>query len=239
MKKLSFWLLLPVILFFFSGCYTQVVTKYVTRDADGTEVVDSTVVATETPVVDTDFYVGYGYRYSGLDYYGGYQPYWYDGFYTPWYNPYRGYVIPFRSFMHRPFTHTPNWRFPFGHTPPRHFGTDWHMLQPKNPPRVVPHQKGPGRESVRDAIIKRDVGNTRYIPQRIQMPVSRSPQVRDMRQQRSNYTPMTRGNERNYPINTPTYSQPRTQSTPSYNPPANNGGNRSSGATRSDHGKSR
>lgn len=251
MRKLSLWLLLPVILFFSEGCYTQ----FVTHETEITVPDSATVNVTNNYDID---YVGYGYRYSGFGYYGGYQPYWYDGFYTPYYGPHRAYIYPWRPFIHRPIViHKPIWRFPFGKEPRRHFGTNWEILKPTNPPKhggMIGTPGGPRRESgsVRDAIIKRDgsnprfvpqreTQNTRLMPQRIQMPpTSRAPMTRDNNQrvgvsrnegQRNNYTPMSRGNERNYPINTPTFSQPQHNSSPA--PASNSGGSRSSGATRS------
>ena len=228
-------LLLPIILFFSEGCYTQ----FVTQETEITVPDSATVNVTNN--YDVDVYAGYGYRYTGLDYYGGYQPYWYDNYYTPYYNPYRAYIYPFRPFAHRPaIIHKPIWRMPFGKEPRKHFGTNWQILKPTNPPkhgRDIGQPKGPGRESVRSVIIKREAPQTRFGTQRVQMP-ARSPQVRDMRQgnsgQRNNYTPMSRGNERNYPMQRQTYTPPapQTHSAPAA-PAPSSGGNRSSGATRS------
>lgn len=210
------------------GCYTQIVTQETTIELPDS----ATVNITNNYDIE---YAGYGYRYSGLDYYGGYQPYWYDNYYTPYYNPHRAYIYPFRPFAHRPIVipHKPFWRLPFGKEPRKHFGTNWQIIKPTNPPKhgkEIGKPEGPRRESVRDALMRREASNSRFIPQRVQIPSSRAPQARESGQ-RSNYTPMNRGNERNYPISTPTHSQPQqTHSAPA--PASNSGGNRSSGATR-------
>ena len=219
MKKLSFWFLLPVLLFFSSGCYTQLVT-YETEIA----IPDSATVNV-TNNYEVDLYSGYDY--TSLNWSNGYQPYWYDGFYTPWYNPYRAYIYPWRPFIHKPI-----WRFPFHYTPPRH-GNNWGIVKPTNPPKHgkdIGRPNGPVKESVRDAIIRRTPASIRYTPQRVQLPASRVPQVRDTGQ-RNTFAPVPRGNERNYPISQPAVSQPQQHNAAP--PPAqNSGGSRSSGATR-------
>jgi hypothetical protein len=116
-------------------------------------------------------HISYGWEYYG------YQPYWYDGFYTPWYNPYRAYVIPFRP-------HKPIWRSPFHYVP----------LKPKHEREITIRPRGSG--------------------------VIRNTPQRNASESKSVFTPPQRTENR-------TYSPPPSQ-------PANSGGNRNSGVTRTE-----
>ena len=91
-------ILLLALVLLFSGCYTQLVT-YETE-------VDVPESGTVT-IVNND-----------MAWYRAY-----NGFYTPWYTPYRTYLYPFR--IHRPI-----WQPPVHKVPPRHVGT-----KPKEPPK--------------------------------------------------------------------------------------------------------